>query len=424
MHWLVPVDAETSVVTVSRWRRGGIVGRKYWLVIGCVGVLVAASLVGVGARVAAGSPEPSKARLVTIEIPAPAGEIASKWLNYSGPPRANVLLPAGYNPDKHYPLVVFLNGLDFNYGSYAQYGLTKPFADLDAILVMPEGGNGWYADWWNNGGRGSPSWESYELQTVIPTILARYPILPQRRYHALIGISMGGLGAAYLGGRLPGFFGSVASLSGFVDPQYDATVIQPAMADFSSAAMHGDNDPDPVYGPPDGFYATGHNPTTLAVNLKHTRVFESTGTGVPSQADPDPGQFALSEEQIIYPMSEHYDQALVAAGIDVTYQVHPGGHDLPDFLSEIKAMLAWGLFKPVVAQPASWVNQSVATRGQLWDFNYRFAQPPTQVVTFQKSGTAVSISAAGSAVTITTLKGCTIHTRTPAIVPVSIRNCK
>jgi S-formylglutathione hydrolase FrmB len=327
-----------------------------------------------------------------------------------------VLLPAGYNRHQHYPLVVFLNGLDFNYDSYAKYGLTKPFDRLGAIVVMPEGANGWYADWWNDGERASPSWESYELDVVIPSILARYPILPQRRYHALIGISMGGLGATYLGGRLPGFFGSVATLSGFVDPQYYATVTQPAMAAYSSAASNGDTDPDPIYGPPDGFYAGGHNPALLTMNLKHTRVFESTGTGIPSKADPDPSPFYISEEHIIYPMNERYHQALMAAGIDVTYQVHPGAHDIPDFLDEIQAMLKWGLFKPVVTEPVSWENQTVAARGQLWDFNYRFANPPGRIVAFRQSGTTLSISAAGSAVTITTGTGCDIHTPTPATV--------
>jgi S-formylglutathione hydrolase FrmB len=397
--------------------------RHHRVMIGCiVAILGATTLVGISAGVGVSSPVPSKAQLVTIEIPAPAGEIASQWLSYPGPPRANVLLPVGYNRMEHYPLVVFLNGLDFNYSSYAKYGLTKPFDHLKAILVMPEGGNGWFTDWWNDGERGSPSWESYELQTVIPTILARYPILPQRRYHALVGISMGGLGAAYLSGRLPGFFGSVATLSGFVDPQWDATVVQPAMGVFSNAASNGDNDPDPIYGPPDGFYATGHNPTMLTVNLKQTRVFESTGTGVPSTTDPDPGQFAIQEEKIIYPMSERYHKALVAGGIDVTYQVHPGGHDIPDFLTEIKAMLKWGLFKPVVIEPASWDNQTVASTGQLWDFNYRFANPPTRLVTFRQSGTTLSISAAGSAVTITAGKGCAIHTPTPATVHLPNRN--
>jgi S-formylglutathione hydrolase FrmB len=397
---------------------------KPWLVIGCAGALLAATLVGADAGSAASDSAPSKAQLVTIDIPSPPGEIAPKWLSYPAPPRANVLLPPGYTPRKHYPLVVFLNGLDFDYDSYAQYGLTKPFDHLNAIVVMPEGGNGWFTDWWNDGERGSPSWESYELQTVVPAILALYPIRPQRRYHALIGISMGGLGATYLGGRLPGFFGSVASLSGFVDPQWNATVVQPAMAVFSDAASKGDNDPDPIYGPPYGFYATGHNPTALAVNLEHTRVFESTGTGIPSKADPDPGQFALEEEQIIYPMSQNYYAALAAAGVDVTYQVHPGGHDIPDFLNEIKAMLRWGLFNPVPNAPRSWDNQTVARRGELWDISYRFENPPTQIVTFSQAGTVLSISAAGSDVTITTDTGCTIHASTPTTIDLSGHNCR
>jgi S-formylglutathione hydrolase FrmB len=389
----------------------------------CVAVTVmAVTVVGVGATVAASIPAPPKARLVTIKIPAPNREIASKWLSYSGPPRANVLLPAGYNRHKRYPLIVFLNGLNTDYDWYANNGFTKPFDHLGAIVVMPEGASGWYTDWWNDGDRDGPSWESYELETVIPTILARYAVLPQRRYHALIGISMGGLGATYLGGRLPGFFGSVATLSGFVDPQYYATVTQPAMAAYSSAAANGDTDADPIYGPPDGFYAGGHNPALLTKNLEYTRLFESTGTGVPSKAEPNPAQFDITEEHIIYPMNTNYHKALMADGIDVTYQVHSGTHSPPDFLNEIKAMLKWGLFKPVITEPASWHNQTVATRGQLWDFNFRFASPPTRIVTFSQSGTTLSISAAGSAVTITSATGCVIHTPTPATVHLPNRN--
>ena len=387
----------------------------------------------------------ASARVVTLKIPAPKGGISSTWLRfvgyskslgYSGPPRADVLLPAGYNPHKRYPLVVFLDGLGCNYASWAEGGLDNPFDHQGAIVVTPEGGNGWYTDWWNNGERGNPSWESYYLDTVIPTILDRYPILPERRYHALIGISMGGLGATYLGGRLPGFFGSVASLSGFVDPQssgaLSAAVIQEGMADYSFTAQNGDNDPDPIYGPAESFYADGHNPVLLVKNLQHTRLFVSTGTGVPSKADLDyfssrftspasPRSLAQlqadkTNEQIIYPMNEPYHSALVAAGVVATYQVHTGVHADPDFLAEIKAMLKWGLFKPVVTNPASWTNKTAATRGQLWDFNYRFTNPPTQVVQFKQSGTTLSISSAGSSVTITMANGCAIHTSTPATV--------
>jgi len=161
--------------------------------------------------------------LVTITIPDSHNEIPAKWLNYyTGTPRANVLLPDGYNPHRRYPLLVLLHGLNGDYNTYAFAGDLTVFNGFPGIVVMPEGADGWYTDWWNNGERGSPAWESYELNEVVPSILARFPILPERRYHAIAGISMGGLGAAYLGSRLPGFFGSVASLSGFVDPQYFA----------------------------------------------------------------------------------------------------------------------------------------------------------------------------------------------------------
>jgi S-formylglutathione hydrolase FrmB len=397
------------------------------------GMIVVATVFLGGCASATNASGPAPARVETITIPAPHGEIASTWLHfvgyvnektlsYPGPPRADVLLPAGYNSGKRYPLVVFLDGLGTDYASWAQGGLDKPFDQRGAIVVTPEGGNGWYADWWNNGERGDPSWESYYLDTVIPTVLARYPILPERRYHALIGISMGGLGATYLGGRLPGFFGSVASLSGFVDPQWQAALIQQEMGLFSFAPEHGDSDADPIYGPPQGFYADGHNPALLVKNLQYTRVFLSTGTGVPSSADPDPPPADVLNEHIIYAMNPLYHEAVVAAGMHVTYQVHPGAHDGPDFLDEIKAMLKWGLFEPVVTDPASWTNTTVAARGQLWDFNYRFTNPPTRLVQFEQSGTTLSISGAGSSVTITAANGCAIHTSTPATVHLPNRN--
>jgi hypothetical protein len=253
---------------------------------------------------------------------------------------------------------------------------------------------------------------------------------------------MGGLGAAYLGSRLPGFFGSVASLSGFVDPQYFAEIADPAMGFLSHAQQNGDENWDAVDGPPHGFYATGHNPTELVMNLEHTRVFVSTGNGDPSSAElsqynantaalacvnPAGGQCFtgdwVTEGQIIQPMSQLYEQALTAAGIDVTYQVQAGGHDDPHFREELRAMLAWGLFKPVVSAPTGWVDDTVATSGRLWDIGYRFAQPPNQVVQFRRVNNRLSVGPAGSAVTITTAGGCSIHTGTPATVQIPRRGC-
>ena len=129
------------------------------------------------------------------------------------------------------------------------------------------------------------------------------------------------------------------------------------MAVFSSAAENGDTHAFPIYGPPDGFYADGHNPTLLARNLANTRVFVSTGTGDPSPSDPNPSAFSIAEEKILFPMSENYRAAFVAAGVDLEYQVHRGVHGIPDFLDEINAALAWGLFRPVPTEPRSWENR-------------------------------------------------------------------
>ncbi|MHB1519490.1 MAG: alpha/beta hydrolase [Acidimicrobiales bacterium] len=375
-------------------------------------VALVAPLAGCGLSPLPGSTATSPARIVTITIPT-GGAVAPRWWSYPGPPRANVLLPAGYDPHRRYPLLLLLNGLNTDYDWYAHWGLARMLDGLGAIVVMPEGASGWYTNWWNGGQRGGPAWETYELDTVIPTILSRYPVLPQRRYHAIAGTSMGGLGAVYLAGRLPGFFGSVASLSGFVDPQYEAGPVQTIMAVTAAATANGDHHPDPVYGPPHGFYATGHNPVELARNLVHTRVFESTGTGVPAKGGPDDPTADAEEADFIYPMNQRYHAALVAAGVDVTYQVHPGGHDIPAFRSEIEAMLAWGPFKPLSESSASWTARTVATDGQLWELGYRFSQPPDRVVTVSQSGPDLSISAAGAAVTITSPSGCVLHAATP-----------
>ena len=405
--------------------------RSRVLLVTCVGSISATLIMGSGAVAAHADSSASPPKLVTIAIPS-QGDVASQWLPYSGPPLANVLLPRGYDPSKRYPLLLVLNGFNTDYAWYAQWGFLPLFDKLNAIVVMPEGASGFYTDWWNNGERGNPAWESYELDVVLPTILARYPIRPERQYHAIAGISMGGLGAAYLGGRLPGFFGSVATLSGAVDTQYGAPLSNLVFPALAQAALKGDDDVYGIYGPPYGFYANGHNPTDLVRNLKQTRVFESTGNGVPSSADlAQPSVFLGAENladlplegEYIYPMNQDYHQAFVSAGVDVTYQVHTGGHLIPDFINEVKAMLAWDPFKPVVTAPTSWSNETVARSGQLWDIGYRFAQPPNAVVHFRRSGSTLAISSAGSKVTLTTAGGCTITTSTPATISIPEHSC-
>ncbi len=389
-----------------------------------------AALLAVAAVLAAAGPARAS-ELVDIEIPARNDEIADMWLpRYAngGPPHAKVLLPDGYDPAKAYPLLVLYVGLNSHYKDWSDPGegeIAKTAAGFEGIIVMPEGGDGWYADWWNKGRRGSPSWESYHLDQVIPQILERYRIRPERRYHALAGVSMGGLGAAYIGGRLPGFFGSVTVISGLVDVQMiPGTVhVMSAIAGANAGAL---GDLSAVLGAHDGFYAGGHNPPRLAANMGQTRVYMASGNGVPSPASsrgPNLATDLPSELAIIKPASDSYAAALTRAGVDVTYQPRPGYHDWPNFRQQLRDAIAWGLFKPVDEHATTWVNDTVATHGKLWEFAYRFDAPPNRVVRFRRRGDTLHVGTAPSPVTITTDGGCVIHAATPAEIPIPARPC-
>ena len=77
---------------------------------------------------------------------------------------------------------------------------------------MPEGDRGFYTNWWNDGRRGDPGWERYDLEELIPLVERRFRIRRARRWHAIAGLSMGGMGTMYLASQRPHYFGSAASV--------------------------------------------------------------------------------------------------------------------------------------------------------------------------------------------------------------------
>jgi S-formylglutathione hydrolase FrmB len=116
----------------------------------------------------------------------------------------------------YYPVLYLLHGLFGSFDNWATLtGLAKYAADHQLILVMPEGGDGWYTDSETNAVN---KFESYLIKELIPEIDANYRTINERRGRGIAGLSMGGYGALKFGLKYPQSFKMTASISGAFDP--------------------------------------------------------------------------------------------------------------------------------------------------------------------------------------------------------------
>jgi S-formylglutathione hydrolase FrmB len=152
-----------------------------------------------------------------------------------------IYLPSGYEKStKRYPVFYYLHGLGGNETNWTDKGELRQSADklgLEAIVVMPDGDDGFYADSdapidydaCMKDGTGlfmpgmqnrastcvkSRHYETYVIKDLIGEIDAKYRTIATREGRAIAGLSMGGFGALQLGMRHPDLFAAAASHSG------------------------------------------------------------------------------------------------------------------------------------------------------------------------------------------------------------------
>jgi S-formylglutathione hydrolase FrmB len=321
----------------------------------------------------------------------------------------NVLLPDGYDPRRRYPVLYLLHGHGDSYWSWYAPGngdLVRTAAGFRGIVVMPEAGQGWYADWWNGGRRGGPGWESYHLRELIPLVEKRLPIRPGRRWHAIAGLSMGGEATMYYASQRPGYFGAAAAFSPPLSIQ---------RAEWPAGFGTQGQNYDTVFGPVDGFYATGHNPLSLVANLRWTRLFVGVGDGTPVAPADFTNFFGQAAERDLRVHAEEFVAAARAAGASVTYDPRPGVHDWPYWRQYLRDALAWGFFKPVRVAPRAWTYRTVSRRSEAWGLSFRFARPPSAVAVFRRSGGRLFGSGGGGSgqVTVRVAGGCRFVAKLP-----------
>jgi S-formylglutathione hydrolase FrmB len=345
-------------------------------------------------------------RLITIDTPSRSVDPARVSFNGAEHPRrlrANVLLPDGYDGRRRFPVLFLLHGVGDSFDTWRRPSngdIANTARGLGAIVVMPEAARGFYTDWWNGGRRGDPGWESFYLRELVPQVERRFRVRPGRRNHAIAGLSMGGFGASYLATQLPGYFGSAASFSGFV--QHQRPEIEPGLRAVGGVEY------TQIFGPMDGFYATGHNPTRIAENLRHTRLFVAAGSGTAEpgvQSSPSAVVGGGLVEAELRVQNEEFVAAARKAGVDTTYRPQQGVHDWPYWRRHLRQAIGWGLFRPVAEAPRAWSFRTVAQRGEAWGLRYHFAAAPEQIVTLQRAADRLRAQGNGR-VSIERARGC------------------
>lgn len=345
-------------------------------------------------------------RIVTIDAPGRNVDPARVSFNGADHPRrlrANVLLPDGYDGKRSFPVLYLLHGVGDAYDTWASASrgdVLNTAKGFPGIVVMPEAARGFYTNWWNGGRRGDPGWERYYLDELVPLVERRFRVRAGRRWHAIAGLSMGGMGSGFLATQLPGYFGSAATFSGFVSHQRAEVPL--------GLSIVGGVEYEDIFGPTDGFYATGHNPARLTDNLRHTRLYVTVGDGTPKPGvESSPSAIAGGGliEAALRLQSEDFVAAARESGVSVLYRPLQGVHDWPYWRQHLRDAIAWGLFAPVPERPARWAYRTVASRGQMWDLGYRFARPPETVETFALNGRRLTAAGSGT-VTIRTSAGC------------------
>lgn len=183
-------------------------------------------------------------------------------------------------------------------------------------VVMPAAANSFYQDMY----RGS-AYLTY-LSEELPKYMQKlFPITKKREHTFTAGLSMGGYGALRLGFEKPEQYSACASISGAVDitDSYDRIQAGKQTGPFQWKDIFEGESPE----------GTDNDLFVLIEKRKKEgrklpKVFQSCGT-----------------EDFIYQSNKGAKRKLEAAGIELTYEEHPGIHNWKYWDTHIQRVLDW-----------------------------------------------------------------------------------
>lgn len=266
----------------------------------------------------------------------------------------HVYLPAGYqDSDQRYPVVYMLHGLSGNESNWRRLGIGDAADEvgLDAIIVMPDGDDGFYSNWvseveYDTCLRGSrpfgqeldmrtycvrqAHYEDYIVQDLVAHVDATYRTIPERDARAIGGLSMGGFGALQLAMKHPDLFGATASHAGVASLLYqgpspyqrDQVVLTEDPRGYIEQAGAFGRHFERIWGDDIATWRA-HDPATLAAGLTDGQLAIYLDCG-----DEDEFKLHLGNQYLHDLLTEH--------GITHTFELIPGGkHDARFWTSRV-----------------------------------------------------------------------------------------
>lgn len=223
-----------------------------------------------------------------------------------------------YKKNRKYQVLYLLHGAYGDYTDWMRLTSIEKYAQNHKLaVVMPSAANSFYEDMF----RGS-DYLTYLTEELPKFVSSVFPISTRREDTFTAGLSMGGYGALRLAFTKPEQYAACASLSGAID-------IVGCKMQNDSGAVDGPflwdsilEDADKLEGSDADLFALIEKQKTLGKVLP--RVFQSCGT-----------------EDFIYPLNISAHAKLLGAGVDLTYEEHPGIHDWDYWDTHIQRVLDW-----------------------------------------------------------------------------------
>lgn len=287
-------------------------------------------------RTAASASCPEGARVTAVKrLDARMLDLTVQSAAMRGSVPVRVILPKSWNSDKTrtFPVLYMLHGGNDDYTSWTRETDIEALArNSDVLIVMPDGGKaGQYSDWYV----GWPQWETFHTSELVRLMEQRYRANSHR---AIVGLSMGGLGALDYAARHRGMYRYVAAFSPTVD--LDDPFIRACL--LLGNLLAGDNvDYSRVWGDPVQQAANweAHNPSAMVPAYRGMKVHLSVGDGKLGPLDPDRDQVARAAstmEGALLPDVKKFTASLRASGVDVSTHIYsPGTHSWPYWKREL-----------------------------------------------------------------------------------------